>query len=392
MAQITERFDFKNTQGHTLSGRLELPKGRVKAYALFAHCFTCSKNILATSRISKSLSEKGIAVLRFDFTGLGNSEGDFENSGFSSNTMDLISAYKAIEEKFKAPEILIGHSLGGSAVLKACQTLPEVKAVVTIGAPSDVAHIIHLFKDGSLEEIETKGRANIILGGREFSITKSFVEDLKEATLLEGLSHEKKSFLIMHSPTDDYVSIDHAAHIYGALKHPKSFISLDEMDHLLSKATDAEYISNIINAWSARYLSSDDVGVADRPFVNENEIEVTSRDGYQYTHDIFSHKHEIVADEPKPLKGDDLGMNPMELLLSSLGACTAMTTKMYAARKGIDLQNVLVHLKHSEGVIFKKIELKGDFNEDQRKRMFEIADKCPVNKILTNGIQTKSTE
>jgi len=263
--------------------------------------------------------------------------------------------------------------------------------VVTIGAPSDAAHIIHFFKD-SLKEIEDKGKGRVNLGGKEFSITKSFVQDLKETTLLEGLSHEKKSFLIMHSPTDRYVGIEHAAHIFKALKHPKSFISLDDIDHLISKTSDAEYISSLISAWVSRYLESDNRIEKSRPSVNESEVKVVGREGHQYTHDVFSEKHEIIADEPKSLKGEDLGMNPMELLLSSLGACTAMTTKMYAARKNFDLKKVTVDLKHTEGNISKKIELDGDLTDEQRKRILEIAEKCPVNKILTNGIQTKSME
>lgn len=249
----SEKFEFENSLGIKLSGRLELPDGQIKAYAIFAHCFTCTKNIMAASKIAKSLAANGIAVLRFDFTGLGNSEGDFSNTNFSSNLDDLISAYDSLGKSKEFPKLIIGHSLGGAAVLKASLALEEVKAVVTIGAPSDIKHVSHLFKN-DLEQINETGEAVVSLAGREFKIKKQFIQDLEEQTLLSDLAKSKKSYLIMHSPIDDTVSIEHAAKIYGALKHPKSFISLNDADHLVSRSEDAIYLSNIINAWSDKYI------------------------------------------------------------------------------------------------------------------------------------------
>jgi putative redox protein len=247
------KFDFKNKEGIVLSGNLEMPDTTPKAFAIFAHCFTCSKNLSVTSTIARSLAKKGIATLRFDFTGLGNSDGDFSNTNFSSNVEDLISAYKSLEEKYQAPSVLIGHSLGGAAVLKASMLLDNIKAVVTMGAPSCTGHVSHLFSS-NLNEILENGEADVELAGRKFKIKKQFLDDLNEADILEGLSKQKKAYLIMHSPVDETVSVDHAVKIYQALKHPKSFISLDNADHLLTKNTDSQYVSEMIFSWLGRYI------------------------------------------------------------------------------------------------------------------------------------------
>jgi len=247
------KFDFMNKEGELLSGRLELPEGELKAVALFAHCFTCSKNVLAASTIAKALTASGIGVLRFDFTGLGQSEGDFSNTNFSSNVADLLSACEALERSHQSPKILIGHSLGGAAVLKAAHKLPEVSAVVTIGAPSDAKHVSHLFS-GQIEQIRTQGEAEVCLAGRSFKIKKQFVDDLKESEVLDDLAHLKKALLVMHSPVDDTVSVDHAANIFTAAKHPKSFVSLDKADHLLSSRTEAKYVASVISAWVEMYI------------------------------------------------------------------------------------------------------------------------------------------
>lgn len=247
------KFDFQNSQGETLAGNLELPERTPRAIALFAHCFTCNKDIIAPSTIAKTLTNLGIGVLRFDFTGLGSSEGDFSNTNFSSNVEDLISAYNALSEQFEPPQILIGHSLGGAAVLKAAQSLATVKAVVTIGAPSDTQHVSHLFKE-DVSTIEEKGLAEVQLAGRPFTIKKQFIDDIKETNILDGVTRFKKALLIMHSPTDDTVSIEHAANIFTAAKHPKSFISLDTASHLLMDKKDAQYAGEVIGAWVVRYI------------------------------------------------------------------------------------------------------------------------------------------
>lgn len=254
----TEKFSFKNSEGNTLAGRLEKPDGKVWAYAIFAHCFTCSKNVLAASRIPKRLAEQGIAVLRFDFTGLGNSEGDFSNTNFSSNVEDLVSAFHAIEHRYEAPALIIGHSLGGAAALKAAGRIPELKALATIAAPSDVDHVVCHFKDG-LDEIEEKGQANIELAGRSFTIKKQFIEDIKETTLLKEVGEIRTPLLVMHSPFDKTVAVDHAAKIFSSAMHPKSFISLNKADHLVSSQADAFYIADIISAWVRPFALSGEV-------------------------------------------------------------------------------------------------------------------------------------
>jgi len=251
----SEKFDFKNDNGHTLSGKLELPEGELKAMAIFAHCFTCSKSILSATRIPKRLTKNNIGVLRFDFTGLGNSEGDFANTNFSSNVEDLISAYNALKEKYFAPTLLIGHSLGGAAVLKAATLLSDVKAVVVIGAPSDAAHIMHNFKN-DIEEIEKQGETEVNLAGRKFTIKKQFIDDLKETVILDGVANFKKALLVMHSPLDETVSIEHASKIFMAARHPKSFVSLDKADHLIMSSHYAQYAADVIGSWVGHYVST----------------------------------------------------------------------------------------------------------------------------------------
>jgi len=248
------KFNFPNSHNQILSGRLELPVNEPIAYAIFAHCFTCSKDIIAPNTISKELTKKGIAVLRFDFTGLGNSQGDFSNTNFSSNVEDLLSACDELAKVYREPEILIGHSLGGAAVLKAAKNLPKIKAVATIGAPSNVEHVAHLF-DNQICEIQKTGEAEVSLGGRNFTIKKQFIDDLKDNSILDDLGNLKKSLLILHSPLDRTVSIDDAAKIFSAAKHPKSFVTLDNADHLLMNKRDAQYAADVIGSWVLRYIS-----------------------------------------------------------------------------------------------------------------------------------------
>lgn len=404
------KFEFKNKDGHTLSGKLELPSETPKGMALFAHCFTCSKDFVASRTIAKALAELGVGVLRFDFTGLGNSEGDFANTNFSSNVQDLIRAEEALRAEYGSVQILIGHSLGGAAVLKAALQLPDVKSVVTIGAPSSVAHITHLFKD-QVAEIHEKGASIVQLDGREFEIQKQFLDDIKETKILDDLPQLKKALLVMHSPVDDTVSIDHAAEIFSHAKHPKSFISLDKADHLLTEKVEAQYVARAIAAWVSKYLPLERSNTntntnTDRPKLESGQVLVRSRADSLYTQDIFSQDHQLVADEPASHKGNNLGMNPYELLLSALGACTSMTLKMYAEHKGLALEGVEVLLSHEkihaddcEGCetkkgkvdqIIKSITVTGDFSEEQKQRFYEIAERCPVNKTLLSEVSIKS--
>ena len=396
------KFDFPNNHNEILSGRLELPVDEPVAYAVFAHCFTCSKDIIAPNTISKELTKKGIAVLRFDFTGLGNSQGDFSNTNFSSNVEDLLSACDELAKVYKEPEILIGHSLGGAAVLKATKSLPSIKAVATIGAPSNVEHVAHLF-DNQICEIQKTGEAEVSLGGRNFTIKKQFIDDLKDNSILDHLGSLKKSLLVLHSPLDKTVSIDHAGKIFSAAKHPKSFVTLDNADHLLMNKTDAQYAANVIGSWALRYISSKEI---DRPKIEKGIVSVNSRKNAKFTQDIFTKDHHIVADEPLSYKGNNLGMTPYDYLLAGLGACVSMTLKMYADRKSIDLDNVKVELKHRKihaddcsdcenqtgkvDIIEKKIFLEGNISPEEKQRLFEIAEKCPVNRTLESDIKIES--
>lgn len=397
------KFDFKNEQGDILTGNLEMPVFKPKAFAIFAHCFTCSRNINATSTISKELASMGIAVLRFDFTGLGNSEGDFANSNFSSNVEDLISAFNAIKEQYHAPSILVGHSLGGAAVLKASTLLKEIKAVVTIGAPSSTEHVSHLFKS-SIDEIQSSGQANVILAGREFTIKDQFIKDIQGTQILEDLSKQKKAYLIMHSPIDDTVAISHAENIFKALKHPKSFVTLDSANHLLTNKKDARYVASMIHSWVERYLPIEEVSSS--PVVQEGEVVVKDRFGTNFTQDVYTKDHHVVVDEPLSYKGDNLSLTPYQYLLAGLGACTSMTVNMYARRKNIPLKGVKVILKHDKvhaddcndceeknnkvDLITKELIFEGDLTEEQIKKLKVISEKCPVNRTLKSDIKIKS--
>jgi putative redox protein len=404
MSTKSLKFDFLNKSGETLTGRLELPLGKPLAFAIMAHCFTCSKDLLAASRIAKKLTDSHIAILRFDFTGLGNSEGDFSNTNFSSNVEDLYSAYDAIKNKYEAPSVLIGHSLGGAAVLMAAKELSEVTAVVTIAAPSDTLHVADNF-GSQVSEIQKNGEAEVNLAGRKFHIKKQFLDDIANQSVLDGLSSLKKSFLILHSPSDKTVSIDHAAKIYQSVKHPKSFITLDNSDHLLMKKEDAEYAAQLIGTWVSRYIKNKEE-LIENNLPTDGDILVVSRSKHKFTQDIYSKTNSIVADEPLSYDGDDLGMNPYELLQASLGACTAMTMRMYAEHKKFDLQDIKVELKHSKSYsedvvnadvekvkfdqITKKITITGDLTDEQRTKIIAIAEKCPVNRTLKSNIVIKN--
>jgi putative redox protein len=397
------KITFPNQDGTELAGRLELPSSRPKSFALFAHCFTCSKDVIAANVISKALTNHGIGVLRFDFTGLGNSQGDFSNTNFSSNVDDLLAACAFLGKEYQHPELLIGHSLGGAAVLKAATKLESVKAVATIGAPSSVGHVSHLLQS-NLSQIEKEGQADVDLAGRKFTIKKQFIDDINDVDLLEGVKTFKKALLVLHSPIDNTVGIENASAIFTAAMHPKSFVTLDNADHLLMKREDAAYAAEVIGAWVNRYVSKEQ----DETFsIQEGTVLVKSRLDSKFTHDIYTEKHHIVADEPPSVKGDDLGMNPYELLLSSLGACTAMTLKMYANHKGLQLDEVAVKLRHEKvhaedcndcetktgkvDVIHKNITVKGPLTPEQKQRLYEIAEKCPVNRTLMSEIKIVPT-
>ncbi len=404
-----ERFEFRNDAGEQLVGALERPGGDIAGCAIFAHCFTCSKDIAAASRISRALATQGIAVLRFDFTGLGHSEGEFANTNFSSNVADLLNAAQALREQLGAPGLLIGHSLGGAAVLAVAGDIPEARAVVTIGAPSDPAHIAHLLKDNQAE-IESEGEAEVNLAGRTFTIKRQFLHDIESQRLAERIRTMRKALLIMHSPVDEIVAIDNASEIFLAARHPKSFISLDNADHLLTRRTDSQYVAVTIGAWARRYLlDGKSEAPPSRPRVADGELLVQEHDA-KFAQDVYTDRHHLRADEPLRYGGKDSGPSPYELLLAALGTCTAMTVRMYAAHKKIPLAHVAVRLKHGkihaddcehcetrEGRIDRierNIELAGDLSDEQRSHILRIADRCPVHRTLHSeiDIQTRLNE
>ena len=395
------KVEFTNSEGQALAGKIEFPLNQKPvAFAIFAHCFTCSKNLNTVRNISRGLNHNGIAVLRFDFTGLGDSEGEFSDTNFSSNIADLLNAADFLKEHYEAPELIIGHSLGGAAVLRTAGQIDSVKAVATIGAPFDPPHVKKLLAHG-IEEIETKGEAQVSIGGRPFKIKKQFIDDLEKYNSAEAIQQLDKSLLVIHSPQDTTVGIDNAAKIYDAAKHPKSFVSIDGADHLITNDADSVYVGEVISSWARRYVTKPE----NRDLIAQNRVTVrTGSEGYLT--DIATGQHRLLADEPESVGGTDLGPTPYDYLLASLGACTTMTLRMYADHKGLPLEEVKVHLEHNKvhkedcedsekpsakiDKIDRVIELKGDLNESQRQRMLEIADRCPVHKTLHNEIVVES--
>ncbi len=401
-----EKFDFRNAQGQTLAALLDRPDGPARAVALFAHCFTCGKHNRAARHIAEGLKLHGIAVLRFDFTGLGASEGEFANTTFSSNVDDLVAAADHLRTILSAPALLIGHSLGGAAVLAAAHRIPEAKAVVTIAAPFDPAHVVGLFGE-KITEIAGKDEVEVTLAGRPFRVRKSFLDDVNNQNLAAHVSSLHRALLVFHSPTDDTVGIDNASHIFLTAKHPKSFISLAGADHLISKASDAAYIATVISAWAGRYLEM----AADTPPPEEmpdNTVVVRETRRGKFQQDIAVGNHRLLADEPVKAGGLNSGPSPYDLLLAALGACTSMTVRLYADLKQIPLLRTQVRLHHEkiyavdcaecetkEGKIDhidRAIAFAGNLTAEQRKRLLEIADKCPVHRTLQSEIDIRTTE
>lgn len=397
MAKKSEKLTFPGSQGE-LAARLDLPSMTPKAFVLFAHCFTCSKDIFAASRIAGELAERGFAVLRFDFTGLGASEGEFANTNFSSNIADLLHATRYLREHYEAPQVLVGHSLGGAAVLAVAADIPEVKAVATIGAPADAEHVIHNF-GAKIDEIEAQGIAEVQLAGRNFTIKKQFLDDLKTSSVSERVASLHKALLIFHAPLDQTVGIENAASIYNAAKHPKSFISLDKADHLLSRRADAVYVASVLSAWAENYLDF----VAETPKLPapgpQGIVTVTETKQGKFQQEVVVDGHRLVADEPESYGGNDTGPSPYDFVAIGLATCTSMTLRMYAERKGIPLENIKVTVKHDkihakdcedcgegrEGRVDRferELEFFGQFDDAIRSRMAEIADLCPVHKTL----------
>jgi uncharacterized OsmC-like protein/pimeloyl-ACP methyl ester carboxylesterase len=400
MEDHTALIRFPGANGHELSARLDGPADMPRAYALFAHCFTCSKDSLAATRISRSLAAERIAVLRFDFTGLGGSGGDFANTNFSSNIADLLAAVDFLRQRYAAPKILIGHSLGGAAVLAAAARVPEAVAVATIGAPYQPDHVRRLLEPANAE-IEARGEAEVILAGRKFRIKKQFLDDIAGQNLREAIGSLRKALLVFHSPRDTTVDIDNAAQIFQAAKHPKSFVSLDDADHLLTRRDDAAYVATVLAAWASRYLGGAATAEAELS-AEPGTVAVQETRAGKFLQIVRAGRHMLRADEPEAFGGTDGGPSPYDLLLGSLGACTSMTIRMYADLKQLPLEKITVRLKHEKihaqdcaecetkdgriDKIEREIELTGTLSEAQRAKLLEIANKCPVHRTLHSEV------
>ncbi|MBY4678267.1 bifunctional alpha/beta hydrolase/OsmC family protein [Marinobacterium arenosum] len=398
------RVEFDNGDNR-LAGLLESPAHEIRGYALFAHCFTCGKDIAAASRIARALVAQGIAVMRFDFTGLGNSDGDFANTNFSSNVQDLVAAADFLRQRYQAPALLIGHSLGGAAALQAAFQVPEAVAVATIGAPANAGHVAKQF-GCDIKRIEAEGEAQVMLAGRPFTIKKQFLDDIAahDSSRLAAL---KKALLVMHSPVDTVVSINEAQAIYQAAKHPKSFISLDSADHLLTDKADSEYVAGCIAAWASRYLPDYSFSRPQQNELHTGHVRVEERN-HQFTRNVFSDSHFWLADEPTQVGGLNLGPDPYEHLLAALGACTSMTIRMYANHKKLPLEDVSVELRHARHynedcehcedeqqrleLLERQVRLRGELTDEQRQRLLQIADRCPVHKTLTGALRITTVE
>jgi uncharacterized OsmC-like protein/alpha-beta hydrolase superfamily lysophospholipase len=400
----TRRINFENEIGHTLSALLDLPvEGEPIAYALFAHCFTCSKDYKGVARVSRALASEQVAVLRFDFTGLGDSEGEFSDTTFSSNVSDLVAAAEFMERELEAPKILIGHSLGGAAVLQAAARIPSARAVATIAAPSSTDHLVEMIRSSNAE-IETSGEAEVSIAGRPFRIRKEFLDDLSAVNMRDTIANLGCALMIFHSSADRTVGIDHATEIFDAAQQPKSLINLEGADHLLSDAADSRYVGAMIAAWARRYVGPPKEQVRTRR-PGDNVIVVRTEEGYRT--EIVANGHPLVADEPVRVGGTNQGPTPYELLASALGACTSITLRMYADRKAWPLEAVEVRLQHEKGHcedcagaggpgakidnFTREITLEGPLDDDQRGRLLQIADRCPVHRTLKQSAEVTTT-
>jgi putative redox protein len=416
MSRRIEKIEFEGGSGERLAARLDRPAEEPIGYALFAHCFTCTKDVFAVSRISIALAERGIAVLRFDFTGLGSSEGDFANTDFSSNVEDLLAAAAYLREHHEAPRLLVGHSLGGAAVLAAAGRIPECEAVATVNAPADPVHVKRLFTDAA-SEIEEKGEATVSIAGRSFRIRRRFLEDIEGHSMEEAIARLDAALMVFHAPQDEVVPVENAWKILEAARQPKSFVALEGADHLLTRREDAEYAGAVLAAWASRYLGVTAASGADASGTpraatepaegieppGEGTVRVAETGEGRYTQVVLNGRHRLPADEPESVGGDDHGPGPYEYLLAALGACTSMTLRMYADRKEWPLDRVTVDLRHGkihakdcescetkEGKIDrieKSIRIEGDLDDAQRDRLLEIAERCPVNRTLLGEIE-----
>lgn len=395
------KVEFEGSLGNPLAAAIDWPQGETQAFAIFAHCFTCSKDLFASRRVSNALTTHGIAVLRFDFTGLGRSDGDFADTNFSSNTSDLVTAAKWLAEKHSAPSLLVGHSLGGAAVLAAAPQIKSIKAVATIGAPASAEHVLHHFAE-DIETIRANGQADVSIGGRKFAVQSQFLDDVSETKLTDLIAKCRAAKLVLHSPVDETVGIENAEKIFKAAKHPKSFVSLDNANHLLTKHEDASYAANVIAAWASRF-----VGTVQKEIEPEGHVVVSESGEGKFHLNINASGHRLTADEPESVGGTNRGATPYDLLCASLGACTTITLRMYADRKKLPvtlIETLVEHDKHhaedsatEDGkpagkidVFTRRIKIVGDLDEETRARMLQIADLCPVHKTMEKNAKVVS--
>lgn len=398
-----QRLYFKNAEGKRLAARLDLPiDEKPAAYAIFAHCFTCTKNFNAVVNIDRTLARNGFAVLRFDFTGIGESEGDFAETSFSTNVSDLISAADFLRSNFEPPKLLIGHSLGGAAVIQSAARIPSATAVATIAAPFNLVDVARHFADAGEEA--AAGERTIKLAGRSFLITRQFINDLEQTRMEEAIRNLGRALIVLHSPRDELVGIENAERIFQTARHPKSYISLDSADHLLSSRTDSLYVGSVLAAWVRKYIAMPEEEIRRRDPADNRIVVRTGKTGFQT--EIIANGHSLIADEPVALGGSDTGPSPYDYLVAALGACTSITLRMYADRKQWPLDSIVVRLRHQkihakdcekcetkEGkidFIEREVELNGDLSQDQRARLLEIADRCPVHRSLHSEIHVKS--
>lgn len=399
----SQKVEFTSPAGDVLAGVLEIPEGAPKAWAIFAHCFTCSKKSLAASRVSRGLAENGIGVLRFDFTGLGDSSGEFSTSGFSANVADLKAAAQWMSANGRSVNLMIGHSLGGAATIVAAKDIESVGAVVAIGAPSDAQHVIEQFRQ-HVPEIEANGHAQVNLGGRPFTLSKAFLDDLHDSSVIKSVASLKKPLLILHAPGDEVVGIDNATNLFVQAKHPKSFVSLDQADHLLTGRDDAAFVVDVIRGWSARYTGGSAEAKVSSPQANKVIVQETGENG-PYQNEVLIGGRRYFADEPVNLGGADTGPDPYAWVAAGLGACTSITMRMYANRKKWPVERLSVAVDHEKrhaedcvdcgpgdkiDVFTRSIEISGHLDDEQRARMLEIADRCPVHRTLENGAKVET--
>ena len=398
----SEKVSFEGSLGQTISGRLEHPVGRFGGWAIFAHCFTCSKQSRAAVALSRELAQHGIGVLRFDFTGIGESEGEFADTDFSSNVADIHAAAAWMAGQGRPVSLLLGHSLGGTASIVAASGIGTLKALVTIAAPAEAAHVISQFGDGG-ERAEAEGSAEVKLGGRPFTITKALLEDLRKAQVGQSISRLRLPLLILHAPGDKEVSVDHATALFMEARHPKSFVSLDDATHFLDRDEDTDFAASVIAGWAERYVTPD----ADEgdDFKGDGVLVRETQGVGPYQNEVLTRGFRQIIDEPRRLGGSDTGPDPYSMLSAALGGCTSITLRMYADRKGWPVDHISVAVDHKRehaddctdcgeadkvDTFTRAVSIEGAVDDDQLARLLEIADRCPVHRTLESGSRVRS--